>query len=241
MTNEIEYPDRVTGNTLDAYLERGWFRMGQSIFTTDFIFPDNDFYRVFWLRYRLENIFSHNKSQKLIRANKKFTTVFKPFELNQEMEDLYQVYLQSLDFRPSRTLRSYLMEHSNSPETTDNIYDSVLIEIRDQEKLIAIGIFDKGERSIAGIINFYDPAYKKYSLGKYLMVLKAQYALEKGMSFYYPGYIAADYDKFDYKLFINPDSAEIYDPVDESWLPYSPELIKKLKNNIPPPDYFLLI
>ena len=241
MTNEIEYPDKVTGNTLDAYLERGWFRMGQSIFTTDFIFPDNDFYRVFWLRYRLENIFSQNKSRRLMRVNKKFTAVLKPLELNQEMEDLYQVYLQSLDFRPSRTLRDYLMEHSNSPEAIDNIYDSVLIEIRDQEKLIAIGIFDKGEKSIAGIINFYDPKYKKYSLSKYLMILKAQYAKEKGMSFYYPGYIAADYNKFDYKLFINPDSAEIYDPGDESWLPYSPELIKKLKNNITPPDHFLFI
>lgn len=241
MIKEIDYPVNVTGRTLDIYLEKGWFRMGQSIFTTDFISPDNNFCRVFWLRYRLDDIFSKNKCQKIVKLNKKFMVVFKPLEISQEMEDLYQKYLQTLDFLPSPTLRAHLMEFANSMEANQNIYDSVQIEIRDQEKLIAVGIFDKGENSIAGIINFYDPLYKKYSLGKYLMLLKAQYAKEKEMSFYYPGYIGADYNKFAYKLFINPDSAEIYDPTNKTWLPYSPELIKKLKNNISPSDHFLLI
>ncbi|MEJ7659632.1 MAG: hypothetical protein WKG07_08390 [Hymenobacter sp.] len=44
------------------------------------------------------------------------------------------------------------------------------MEVRAEGHLIAAGIFDQGTRSLAGIVNFYDPDYRKYSLGKYLML-----------------------------------------------------------------------
>src|SRR6185436_10781282 len=99
------------------------------------------------------------------------------------------------------TLQDFLLREIFIENVDHNLFDSEIIEIRDGGKLIAAGIYDKGSTAIEGIMNFYDPAYKKYILGKYLMLLKVQHAIENKMQFYYPGYIAYKYNKFDYKLF----------------------------------------
>lgn len=54
--NYIYYPERLTAEELDVFLEMGWYRMGQSIFTTHFVLLDETIYRVFWLRYDLKKM-----------------------------------------------------------------------------------------------------------------------------------------------------------------------------------------
>ena len=89
---------------------------------------------------------------------------------------------QGAEAEPNR-MQQWLLQ-----EQTNNVYDTAMIEVRDQGKLIAAGIFDKGRQSIAGILNFYHPGYNKYSLGKYLMLLKIDYAIAHSKQWYYPGY-----------------------------------------------------
>lgn len=221
---------------LDDYLAIGWYRIGQIIFTTDYILQHEGWKRVFWLRFRLDTFCFRQKPKKLLQLNSCFDVQFKPLVLTEELESLYQVYLQQLDFEASPTLQSNFFNYRLIEDPNHSVFDSELIEIRDHGRLIAAGIFDKGENSIAGILNFFDPAYKKYGLGKLLMLLKIKYALEKGMKFYYPGYIVAGWSKFDYKLFPDKESADIYDPLSQEWFSYSAALIEELKDNIPEPD-----
>ena len=93
--------------------------------------------------------------------------------------------------------------------------------MRDGERLIAIGYFDEGRESAAGILNFYHPDYRKYSPGLFLYLESIRYAAEGGKRFFYPGYIALDYTKFDYKLLPGPERVEIWDTDTACWLPYS--------------------
>ena len=237
MIKDIRYHPQVRGFLLDNYLNQGWFRIGQFIFTTDYVPTDNTDYRVFWLRYRLDQFVFGKKQQKLLRANKHLSARIGPLLITEELNDLYQRYYNQLNFPASPTLRYNLFEFGGIEITNNNVYDTQIIEIRDQEKLVAAGVFDKGEQSIAGVINFYDPQYKKLSLGKYLMLLKLEYALQQNMEFYYPGYIALNYEKFDYKLFPGTDAAEIFDPITNFWYAYDRQLMEELKDN-PPPIYF---
>ena len=87
--------------------------------------------------------------------------------------------------------------------------------------LIAAGILDRGRRAIAGIINFYDPAYKKYGLGKYLVLLKYFYCVQQNIPWYYPGYYSPTYPKFDYKLFLDKNATEVFRREQQDWLPYT--------------------
>lgn len=211
------------GILLDKLLEAGNYRMHQQFFTTDMIFMDDTVYDVYWLRIALPKV-QYSKSQlKILQSYKRFRIEIAPLLITTEMEELYWNYRNSIQFEHVHDLNDYL-----SDGTPINRFESKQICIYDDKKLIAVGIFDKGTESIAGIINFFDPSYKKYSLGKQLMLLKCEYAIVNQMTFYYPGYIAVGFNKFDYKVFPNIEAVEILDPMKPVWSSYSTEKLASL-------------
>lgn len=121
-----------------------------------------------------------------------------------------------------------LYDFFDPAEREEDLFPSKIVEVRHNQKLIAAGIIDMGEKSSAGIVNFYDPEYKKYSLGKSLMIAKIFISGRNGMDYYYPGYIAYNYPKFDYKLFLGKDRAELFDPEKQVWVPYSEKDLKMI-------------
>lgn len=233
MIKDLDFPESMSGPELDAYLERGWYRLGQIIFTTDYIPHEESWYRVFWLRFKLDKIRYEKKQLRLLRTNQRFDWQVRPLEITEEIEELYQAYKSSINFEISPTARNYLFDGSVFGAPGQNVFQSNMIEIRDKGRLIATGIFDNGRESMAGIMNFYHPAYHKYSPGKFLMLLKINHAIEKGMTWYYPGYIAYGYTKFDYKLFPDVRAAEIFDPLTRKWLAYSDTLLANLAKSSP--------
>ncbi len=222
----IYYPENLSAQQLDTFLLKGWYRMGQGIFTTNYIVRDDIVYRVYWLRYNLLKVRLGKSQQKMIAANNRFVTTVKHLEITAETEALYSRYKAGIDFEAAESVENWIyMGHQ-----AGNIFNSHIIEIREENKLIAAGIFDTGNNSIAGIMNFYDPAYKKYSLGKYLMLLKMEHALNNGMQWYYPGYIVYGYPKFDYKLFIDKSAAELFIPELNTWINYNPAVLDAIDN-----------
>ncbi|MBL7740442.1 MAG: hypothetical protein JNK14_14590 [Chitinophagaceae bacterium] len=215
MIKAIHFPMEMVGEELDQYLAKGWFRMGQTIFTTDFIPVEGKIHPVFWLRFDLDRIAFGKKQKRLLAANKNFETRIQPFRLTEELEELYSIYQANIDFEISPSVESNLLDGDIA-----NIYDTQLITVRDNGRLIAAGIFDNGLHSMAGILNFYHPDYKSKSPGKYLMLVKVKYAIDTGKRYYYPGYIAAGYPKFDYKFFPGINAAEIYDGIHERWVDF---------------------
>ena len=221
----VFYPLHLTGPELDVFLSMGWYRMGQGIFTTHGIFQEEQIFRVFWLRYNLQKLAPDRKSsRKIIDNNSIFQTTIKSFTISQEMEALYELYKAGIDFDAASSVRQWLYDAGIT-----NVFDTYIIEVRDEGVLIAVGIFDKGKKAIAGIMNFYNPLYKKYSLGKYLMLLKIKYAQEMKIKWYYPGYIVPGYPKFDYKLFVDKLAAEIFIPELNVWQIYDQLMVNKLK------------
>ena len=69
-------------------------------------------------------------------------------------------------------------------------------------------------------MNFYDPQYAKYSLGKFLMLCKIDYDQQTDRAFYYPGYLVVGNTKFDYKLFPCRAATEFYEDNTGQWLPF---------------------
>lgn len=153
---------------------------------------------------------------------------FKPLQITPELEGLYRIYRENIDFFTSESLTRLLYDELIPELLPENIFNSFTVEWRENDRLIAAGVLDLGEKSSAGIVNFYDPAFKKLSLGKCLMLKKMLISQSLHMDYYYPGYIGYKYPKFDYKLFIGEEWAELFDPVQQVWLPYSAELLKDI-------------
>lgn len=212
---DVHYPEQLTATQLDHYLEKGWYRMQQLIFTTDVIVKDNQLLPVFWLRLNMQQYQPDKKQQRIITANEQFTVDCVPAVLTEELEALYQLYKAAMNFDLSETLQDSLLG-----ESATTIYDTWCFTVRDKSKLIAAGFFDKGEKSIAGILNIYHPEYARQQLGKYLVLLKLEWALQQQYDFYYTGYLSTADNKFDYKLFAGKNATEVYYRQQQLWVPW---------------------
>lgn len=213
---ELHYPESLAAQELDTYLANGWFRMGQSIFTTNFLRFQDKFYSSIWLRIDLKNFQTSPLQEKLKKLNAKFNVKIQIAKPNNEHETLFGKYRKSMTFEPAPSVHNllygYNIERSSLP-----IFSTYEIKIYDENKLIAVGFFDIGEKSAAGISCFYDPAYKKYSLGKYLMFLKIDFCKKNGFSYFYPGYFAPGYQLFDYKLELSKPNLQYLDLMKDAW------------------------
>jgi arginyl-tRNA--protein-N-Asp/Glu arginylyltransferase len=210
---EVHCPQILTPQELDAYLERGWFRMGQNIFTTNFLNFKDHFYSAIWLRIELNDYTADKQQQKIFKHNANFRTAINPAVITEEKEELFVRYKESVPFDPPQSITSLLMGKS-----THNVFNTHEVCVYDEDKLIAAGFFDLGSASAAGISSIYDPAYKKFSLGKFLIYLKIAYCKQQGMRYFYPGYFVPGYSLFDYKLSMGSHALQFLSIAEQKWL-----------------------
>jgi len=205
------------GELLDNCLSMGYYRMQHLLFTCNETQTGEDSHTipVFWLR-TLVNPCKINRQARTI--NKKcaaFSVSIQPAFADEEIEELYALYSNHKPFSTSATCGSYL--HQNE---LPNPFDTLMVQVRDGENLVAVGFFDEGQQAIAGIMNIYHPHYENYSLGKFLMLQKLQYAKSHELGYYYTGYISTGSTRFDYKTFPDPTAVEVYLPIERKWKPY---------------------
>jgi len=213
---------RLPGDFLDYYLSQGYYRMGQNLFTCEFLPLETGLFTTHWLRLAVADVAYGPKQRRLFRVNEQFGVSIRPFRLLPEYEALYGLYYQSIDFDTNPSLGDLLLDGA-----AYSVFDTSIIEVRDGERLIAAGVFDSGTDSIAGIVNFYDPAYHRHSLGKYLMLLKLEHARRYQLAYYYPGYLVHGFPKFDYKLFACPAATEVFNARTHQWRPFSWEAVNR--------------
>ena len=227
MYTKIHYPiNRISAENLDEYLAKGWFRMGQTIFTCWFLFMEKGFYSAIWLRQDLKDFAFKKRLRKLLNRNKKlFTYQISPARLDLKKEKLYKKHRVRFKHGVHRTLNQSLMAGSNF-----SIYDTHQIEVYLGEELVAASFFDVGKESIASINGIFDPKYNQHSLGFYTMLLEMEYALEKGKKYYYPGYVVPGNPRFDYKARIG--KVDYFDLYNKEWKPYDGLEIKNIPSQL---------
>ncbi|MCB0706332.1 MAG: arginine-tRNA-protein transferase [Saprospiraceae bacterium] len=215
MFTEKHYLDRISGKQLDTYLDKGWYRMGQAVFTCRFLIFNGVLFTSIWIRLSLKNyVFSKRKRKRMNQLNARFRTIIRPFEVTAEKEKLYRIYREQFPAKIAPSLASALLD-----DTENNIFNTQEIAIYDGDKLIAFSTFDLGEKSIASILGVYHPDYAKFSLGVYTMLLEVQYGQKNGYDLFYPGYVVPGYSKFDYKLQIG--EVDYYDELTSKWNPFT--------------------
>jgi leucyl-tRNA---protein transferase len=205
------------GDTFDELLAAGYYRMQHLMFTCNetSLGEDGPLIPVFWLRTLVKQCRLNKAATTIIKKCARFSVSFHKAYVDDEVESLYALYKNHVPFSVSSTCSDYLHQ-----EMLPQPFDSIMVQVRDQDRLIATGYFDKGTQAIAGIMNIYHPEYNKYSLGKLLMLQKLQYALSHNKLFYYTGYISTGSTRFDYKIFPDPTAVEVLLPDKQQWVPY---------------------
>lgn len=210
----VHDPEALSPAELDAYLARGWFRMGPTIFTTNFLSFKDHLYSAVWLRVLLEDYSGGKTQARLFKSNAHFSTRIQRATVTDEKERLFARYRASVPFEASASLQHLLYGKSYT-----TVYDTFEVNVTYQDQLIAVGYFDMGKESAMGISSIYHPDFKKFSLGKYLIYLKMNYCKQQGIRYFYPGYFVPGYSFFDYKLSIGKDALQFLHFERDEWLP----------------------
>jgi leucyl-tRNA---protein transferase len=218
-----ESPAELQGTELDRRLADGWFRMHEDIFTTSHLFTQDDIYRVHWLRYNLHHLSDRPSLRRLRKLNAPFRVECEDFSgIRADHEELFKKYRASIDFDGADSVAHALFGEA---PTGRNIYQTKCLSVFDSDRLIAGGYFDLGERAGTSILHFFDPGYRRSSLGRFMMLRTVDYLLEHGFLFYYPGYVVAGKSKMNYKLFLGRDVATYFDPATGMWLPFDEKIL----------------
>lgn len=223
MFYEVDRLDQIKGHRLDNYLENGWFRMQSTIYRNSHIIDAENtrIYKVWRLKYVISEIQAHASHKRIWKRNNNFEVIFSDnCTITEEDNDLYSRYFSSVNFDGYRNIEEAISDNGRL-----DVFDTHCVRIYDENKLIAMGLFDKGKASIASILNFFDPSYSKYSLGKYIILLIVDKMKEWGMFCYFPGYIVAGKPKFEYKLFLGEESAK-YLNREKNWVSFNRSILK---------------
>lgn len=198
--------------------------MHQEIFTTTHLFTDNDFFRVHWLRYEVMKVIERSSHRRIRRLNATFKVLIDDLgSIGPEHAALYARYRESIDFEGANSIEHALFDDE---EDRKSIFSTKAISIYDGARLIAGGYFDLGLTAGSSILHFFDPDYRRTSLGRYMILLTLDHLRSHGYLYYYPGYVVAGKPKMNYKLFLGRDSVTYYDPVSGAWLPFEEKILQ---------------
>jgi len=199
---------------LDELLALGWYRMNQTIFTASHIGLER-IHRVHWLRYSLGEIRIHASHKRIRMRNRNASYTIEDFtSVHADYADLHRRYRASINFDGALSIEECLFGEEGLGK---NRYNTKCVSIFDQGNLVAGGYFDVGNRAAASILHFFDPRYKRNSLGKYLILITIDYLRANRYEFYYPGYVVEGNNKMDYKLFLGKEEAQYFDPETVTW------------------------
>lgn len=209
-------PDRaIPLEGIDRLLELGWYRMHQGIFTCSHV-NLGAIYPVHWLRFATASIAVTATHRRIRKKNTEFVYQIEDFNPNAIRVDhqlLHAHYRAFIDFDGANSIQECLLGDDYDGL---NVFNTKCISVFYGAKLIAGGYFDIGRNSAASILHFFDPDFKKHSLGKYLILLTVDYLKQCGYAWYYPGYIVEGMPKMNYKLFLGTD-VEYYEPEIMQW------------------------
>jgi len=226
---EYHFPDNtVPAKQLDKLLATGYFRTGNYMMRTRVLYFNEEILNTLHIRIVLAGHQFSKGLQRIMRKNNaKFTYTIQPLNLTTEKELLYKQHRKRFKGNASNSLSAFLYDNYNK-----NIFNTLEIDIFEEDKLVGFSFFDVGMKSMASIIGIFDQNYEKYSLGIYSMLLEMEYAKSLQLKYYYPGYVAYEPSQFNYKLRLS-EYFEFYDWYTKRWISFE-KRDKKTKVN----DFF---
>ncbi len=195
---------------LDALLERGWYRVGQTMIWCEVVTPNEASLGVIWTRVPLAG-YTLRKSLRRVRrgVERDLDVRVVPAQISAEHERVYGLYLTTA--RGERAPDLATVRGQRPVE----LFDTWAVEIWDGDALASFSWFDRGESSLQSILCAYDPAYASYGLGIYTLLREIQYGIDHDMDFFYAGYIICGDPAMDYKL--RTGHVEVLDRREGEW------------------------
>ena len=224
MPSLIHHEQYVSPAGLDSFLSLGYRIAGQAVYTSEYIkLKEDQLVSVLPLRLNLENHKPRKNQRKSKRKNDaRFRTLIGP--ASQELVEEKALNQRYKEVHPEKVIDE-LSYHVKGRQRNERLIRTWQTKVYDGDKLVATSFFDLGYTSAYSKQGIYDPAYAKWGLGIYTMLLEIEFCQWSGRSWYYPGYVGVEIPDFDYKLRLG--QMEYFDFRTQSWQLYN-DSVKQL-------------
>lgn len=197
----------------DELLANGYFRNGLNLYSSLGRYVSGSWRPNLMLRIPLESFVWKKRSRKIMRRNDRhFEVKVELLRPRDEVEDLWYLFKKKIHkWESIGRVTDYLLR--GLPADNFNTHE---LSVYHEGKLVAFSIFDMGANSIASLEAAYHPDFRQHSLGYYTMLKELEFAMEKKLSFYYPGFYPKGLSMFEYKL--RPGGVEFFRLKENKWL-----------------------
>ncbi len=178
----------------DRLLADGWRHFGRQFFRYNLALYEDEIRLVIPLRIRLSGFRIAQSQERILRKNSDVEISIGPVNLTQEVLDLFDRHKQRFKQHTPESIFTFIAER---PE--DEPCDTYQQTMRVGGRLVAAGFFDVGERSVSAIYTAFELDETRRSLGVFTILKEIEFAVEKGMEFYYLGYSYSGRSFYDYK------------------------------------------
>lgn len=192
--NEEFHCDSLRADHLDILLADGWRHFGTHFFRYNLGIYETDIRRVIPLRIRLADLSLSKSQRRVLRDNVDARIEINPIRITDETVDLFERHKQRFKFGVPDSIYDFL---SDDPARVP--CDAFEVDVRIDERLVAVSYFDLADASVSAIYAMFDPALPKRSLGILTMLKEIEYARACGKEFYYLGYAYEGESFYDYK------------------------------------------
>jgi len=202
--------DRIDPELYHALMDRGFRRSGCLVFRP--VCPACR--ECVPLRVPVE-VFRPTRSQRrVLRRNRDLRVTVGAPKLTDRKHRMYAAYLDDQhDGTMSRSRRAL----------SDFLYDSPVNTLefcyRLKNRLVAVSIADRSRAALSSVYVFFDPRFRRRSLGTFSALWEIDFCRRAGTAFYYLGYYVAGSARMNYKARFRP--CEILDP-SRGWVPPAP-------------------
>jgi len=163
------------------------------------------------IRIRVDEFKPDKFQRRLARKNSDIKVVISNSEITLEKFLLYSNYLRTV--HGSKERNQTLIDEMECIHTG---YPGIIeMDYYIENKLVAVGIVDKCKDAISSVYFYYNPEYRKRTLGIYSIIKEIELAKELGKKYLYLGYYIANLPKMSYKANFKP--VEVLK--DNSWQP----------------------
>ena len=215
MSRASRVPVSLPPAELDDYLERGWYRVGSSLFTSRYLLSGGDIRSTVWTRSRLAGHSFGRNARRLLRQNDRLLRrELRPAVGDPQREALYRRYVAHIGPGRSATLADFV-SGGGSPE----VFDTWELSFWSGDTLVAFSWFDRGRDALQSLIGVFDPGWAALSLGRYSLLCEVRLAIDEGRAYHYSGYVLPGDPKMDYKL--SGGGIEFLDDRDSRWHPWA--------------------
>ncbi len=217
MHTRVARLSHLSGDELDRYLARGWYRIGPTMMTCRFVHFDGELRTAVWTRLDLADYRMRKSARRTLNRVERHLhiSIGEPV-LDQEHEAVYQRYREIARGERSSSLHDFL--YGDRDPRTD-VFDTREVRFTHPDgRLAGFSWFDLGSTAIQSLVGVYDPEVANLSVGFASMLAEIRWAQRHDLRWFYPGYVLPGAPAMDYKLRVGPMD---YLTDDGHWRPWA--------------------